>query len=239
MKKILLILISSFIFLSCTKNITTDKDVKKAMQEKYPNVRIDSIEKLNDSFFEIAIQEQIFYLTTDFRHLIAGNIIDFQTGNNLTENSIKLKRKSYLSKIKNEDTVFYEPKKTNHIITIFTDTSCPYCQKLHNEIDDLLVNNIAIRYVLFSRNGVDDDAYRDMVAVWCANDKKKALDRVFDNNFISDKSCINPIANNYALASDLNVNGTPMIFIEDGTVIPGYVSSEKIIDLLAQLNNTK
>jgi len=51
--------------------------------------------------------------------------------------------------------------------------------------------------------------------------------------------CNNPIKDNYNLASDLNVNGTPMIFIEDGTVIPGYVSSKKIIDVLAQLNKSK
>ena len=159
MRKILLLLISSFLIISCTKNVTTEKDVKNAMNEKYPHVKIDSIARLNDSFFEIAIQDQIFYLTTDFRHLIAGNIIDFQSGSNLTENSIKLKRKSYLSKIKNEDTILYTPTKIDHTITIFTDTSCPYCQKMHNEIDDLLANNIAIRYVLFSRNGVDDDAY--------------------------------------------------------------------------------
>ena len=239
MKKISLLLILSFLIISCTKNVTTESDVENAMNEKYPHIKIDSVERLNDSFFEIAIQDQIFYLTTDFRHLIAGNIIDFQSGINLTENSIKVKRKSFLSKIKNEDTVIYKPKKVNHTITIFTDTSCPYCQKMHNEINDLLENNIAIRYVLFSRNGVDDDAYEDMVSVWCADDRKTALDQVFKNNFIRDMECNNPIKDNYNLASDLNVNGTPMIFIEDGTVIPGYVSSRKIIEILAQLNKSK
>ena len=239
MRKISLLLILSFIMISCTKNVTTESDVEKAMKEKYPHIQIDSVERLNDSFFEIAIQDQIFYLTTDFRHLIAGNIIDFQSGSNLTENSIKIKRKSFLSKIKNEDTIIYKPQKVNHTITIFTDTSCPYCQKMHNEIDDLLENNIAIRYVLFSRNGADDDAYEDMVSVWCANDRKKALDKVFRNNFIRSMECNNPIENNYNLASDMNVNGTPMIFIDDGTVIPGYVSSRKIIDILAQLDKSR
>ena len=217
MRKISLLLILSFLIISCTKNVTTESDVENAMNEKYPHIKIDSVERLNDSFFEIAIQDQILYLTTDFRHLIAGNIIDFQSGSNLTENSIKVKRKSFLSKIKNEDTVIYKPKKVNHMITIFTDTSCPYCQKMHNEINDLLENNIAIRYVLFSRNGVDDDAYEDMVSVWCADDRKTALDQVFKNNFIRGMECNNPIKDNYNLASDLNVNGTPMIFIEDGT----------------------
>ena len=83
------------------------------------------------------------------------------------------------------------------------------------------------------------DAYEDMVSVWCADDRKQALDKVFKNDFIRNMKCSNPIKDNYNLASDLNVNGTPMIFIEDGTVIPGYVSSKKIIDVLAQLNKSK
>ena len=94
MRKISLLLILSFLIISCTKNVTTESDVENAMNEKYPHIKIDSVKRLNDSFFEIAIQDQIFYLTTDFRHLIAGNIIDFQSGSNLTENSIKVKRKS-------------------------------------------------------------------------------------------------------------------------------------------------
>ena len=43
-------------------------------------------------------------------------------------------------------------------MTVFTDSSCPYCQKLHNEIPDLLENNVEVRYVLFSRNGNTVDA---------------------------------------------------------------------------------
>ena len=45
---------------------------------------------------------------------------------------------------------------------------------------------------------------------------------------------MNPIADNYLIARDLKVNGTPMIYMEDGSVIPGYVSSDKIIDALAE-----
>ena len=35
---------------------------------------------------------------------------------------------------------------------------------------------------------------------------------------------------------DLKVNGTPMIFFDDGSVIPGYVSSDKIIEALRSKN---
>ena len=232
MRKIFLIVFMMTIIISCSHNTNSKEDAKKAMEEKYPNIKIDSIEKVSDSFFEISIQDQLYYLTSDFKHLIVGNVIDFQTGSNLTENKMKRERIKYLSKINDKSVITYKPDSTKHVLTIFTDTSCPYCQKLHNEVDDLLMNDVEVRYVLFSRNGNDDDAYEDMVSIWCSKDQKEALDRAFDNDFVENESCQNPISDNYSLARDLKVNGTPMIFMEDGLVIPGYVTTDKIMSIL-------
>ena len=232
MRKIFSIIFMMTIIISCSNNTNSKEDAKNAMEEKYPNIKIDSIEKVSDSFFEISIQDQLYYLTSDFKHLIVGNVIDFQTGSNLTENKMKRERIKYLSKINDKSVITYKPDSTKYVLTIFTDTSCPYCQKLHNEVDDLLMNDVEVRYVLFSRNGNDDDAYEDMVSIWCSKDQKEALDRAFDNDFVENESCQNPISDNYSLARDLKVNGTPMIFMEDGLVIPGYVTTDKIMSIL-------
>jgi len=232
MRKIFLTIFMTLTIISCSNNID---DARDAMKEKYPNAKIDSIKKVSNSFFEIAIQDQLYYLTSDFKHLIVGNVIDFKTGKNLTENSLRKERVKYLSGINDKNIIAYKPEKTKYTVTIFTDTSCPYCQKLHNEVSELLLNNIEIHYVLFSRNGNDDDAYTNMVSIWCSENQKKALDKAFANDFLETKTCTNPIADNYLIARDLKVNGTPMIYMEDGSVIPGYVSSDKIIDALAEV----
>jgi thiol:disulfide interchange protein DsbC len=126
--------------------------------------------------------------------------------------------------------MIFKPKKTDHILTIFTDTSCPYCQKLHNEIPDLLENNIEIRYVLFSRNGNDVDAYQQLVSAWCSDDKVDALEDLFAGDILEDISnCENPIARNFDYAGSLSVEGTPTIFLEDGRIIPGYQNYENIL----------
>ncbi|MBT7236581.1 MAG: DsbC family protein [Gammaproteobacteria bacterium] len=232
MHKIFLIIFIMTTIISCSQTNNSKVDAQKAMEEKYPNIKIDSIEKVNNSFFEIAIQDQLYYLTSDFKHLIVGNVIDFETGSNLTENKMKRERIKYLSKINDKNVITYKPDSTKYILTIFTDTSCPYCQKLHNEVDDLLMNDVEVRYVLFSRNGNDDDAYADMVSIWCSKDQKDALNRAFDNDFVKNQSCQNPISDNYSIARDLKVNGTPMIFMENGLVIPGYVTTDKIMSIL-------
>ena len=139
-------------------------------------------------------------------------------------------RLSIIDSIDMKNFMIFKPKKTDHILTIFTDTSCPYCQKLHNEIPDLLENNIEIRYVLFSRNGNDVDAYKQLVSAWCSADKIDALEDLFSGDILDDASnCENPIARNFDFAGSLSVEGTPTIFLEDGRIIPGYQNYKNIL----------
>jgi len=233
MKYLLTILF--LMLVSCSQHEATSyttKDAAERFVKSYPDLKIDSIEKINNSFFEILIGEQIFYLTSDLNYLLAGNIIELESGINLTQQKIENFRLSVLKTLDKKDTIIYQPKKIDHIITVFTDVSCPYCKKLHNEIPDLLKNNIEVRYVLFSRNGIDDDAYVDMSSLWCSEDKKDLLETAFEGDFIKEEKCENPLAKNLELAYSLRVNGTPMIFTESGKVIPGYVPYKQILNTL-------
>ena len=232
----LLVVLTLLFTISCSKSDATIDEARKSLEKQYPNIQISSIIKIDQDFFEVRVGEEIYYLTLDLKHLIAGNIIEMSTGNNITENSYKKTRLDYLSQISDDDVILYSSDNSKHTLTIFSDTSCPYCQKLHNEIDNLISNQVSVKYVLFSRNGSDNDAYNDMVSVWCSKDKKKSLDELFDGSFIEPKTCDNPIDSNYTKAMNLKVNGTPMIFFSDGSVIPGYVSSDKIIEALMSKN---
>ena len=229
MKNILL-LISIMLLVSCAKKDEVNVDIRKTVSNAYPDVAIDEIKKIDDNFHEIIINKQIYYATNDGKYLIVGNVINLNTKESITENTKMNQRLSIIDSIDMKNFMIFKPKKTDHILTIFTDTSCPYCQKLHNEIPDLLENNIEIRYVLFSRNGNDVDAYQQLVSAWCSADKVDALEDLFAGDILDDISnCENPIARNFDYAGSLSVEGTPTIFLEDGRIIPGYQSYENIL----------
>ena len=229
MKNILL-LIAIMLLVSCAKKDEVDLDIRKTVSNAYPDVVIDEIKKIDDNFHEIIINKQIYYATNDGKYLIVGNVINLNTKESITENTKMNQRLSIIDSIDMKNYMIFKPKKTDHILTIFTDTSCPYCQKLHNEIPDLLENNIEIRYVLFSRNGNDVDAYQQLVSAWCSDDKVDALEDLFAGDILEDISnCENPIARNFDYAGSLSVEGTPTIFLEDGRIIPGYQSYENIL----------
>ena len=229
MKNILL-LITIMLLASCAKRDEVDLDIRKTVSNAYPDVAIDEIKKIDENFHEIIINKQIYYATNDGKYLIVGNVINLNTKESITENTKMNQRLSIIDSIDMKNFMIFKPKKTDHILTIFTDTSCPYCQKLHNEIPDLLENNIEIRYVLFSRNGNDVDAYQQLVSAWCSADKVDALEDLFSGDILDDVSnCENPIARNFDYAGLLSVEGTPTIFLEDGRIIPGYQNYKNIL----------
>ena len=226
----ILLLITIMLLVSCAKRDDVDLDIRKTVSNAYPDVVIDEIKKIDDNFHEIIINKQIYYATNDGKYLIVGNVIDLNTKESITENTKMNQRLSIIDSIDMKNFMIFKPKKTDHILTIFTDTSCPYCQKLHNEISDLLENNIEIRYVLFSRNGNDVDAYQQLVSAWCSADKVDALEDLFAGDILDDVSnCENPIARNFDYAGSLYVEGTPTIFLEDGRIIPGYQNYKNIL----------
>ena len=236
MKKIIIIS-SLFFIISCSNTENEIEQAEKLIKDSYPNVSIENIRKVNENFFEVIIQGEIFYLSSDNEYLISGNLINLRTKENITEASRKERRLNVLENLSSENMVIYKPNKTNHILTIFSDTSCPYCQKFHDEIGQLVENNIEVRYVLFPRFGQDSDTYSQMISIWCSEDRNQALDNAFsDVTIATNTKCEIPINENLGLAQRLSVAGTPTMFTEDGTVIPGYQPASQIVDFLNNNN---
>ena len=76
-----------------------------------------------------------------------------------------------------------------------------------------------------------------MISIWCSEDRNQALDNAFsDVTIATNTKCENPINENLGLAQRLSVAGTPTMFTEDGTVIPGYQPASQIVDFLNNNN---
>ena len=229
-----LILLAMFLIVSCAQK-KEDVDITKIVSKAYPNVTIEAIKKIDDNFHEIIINKQIYYATNDGKYLIVGSVIDLDTKESITENTKMSQRLSIINDIDQDNLIIYKPEKSEHVLTVFTDSSCPYCQKLHNEIPRLLENNIEVRYVLFSRNGNNVEAYNQLVFAWCSKDRLSAVDSLFNGDLLDDiDQCDNPLDKNFEYAGSLSVEGTPTIFLEDGRIIPGYQNYKNILSFINQ-----
>ncbi|PVM67679.1 bifunctional protein-disulfide isomerase/oxidoreductase DsbC, partial [Salmonella enterica subsp. enterica serovar Rubislaw] len=116
----------------------------------------------------------------------------------------------------------YTAPDEKHVITVFTDITCGYCHKLHEEMKDYNALGITVRYLAFPRQGLESQAEQDMKSIWCAKDKNKAFDDAMAGKGVKPASCDVNIADHYALGVQLGVSGTPAIVLSNGYVVPGY-----------------
>jgi len=126
--------------------------------------------------------------------------------------------------------VFPAEGETRSHISIFTDITCFYCQKLHREVPELNKRGVEVRYLAYPRAGMDSEGYRKLATAWCADNPPLILTRLKNNESLPDNVCSDtPIAGQYQLGQALGVRGTPAIVTENGQMIPGYQSVDELM----------
>lgn len=64
--------------------------------------------------------------------------------------------------------IVYKAPEEKHVITVFTDITCGYCRKLHEQMKDYNALGITVRYLAFPRQGLSSQAEKTCVlsGVW-------------------------------------------------------------------------
>ena len=212
-------------------------DLAKVKAQLEKNVQGVEIGEVNTTpvpgLFEVEINDQLVYLTEDGRYMIRGDIYDRETSTNLSELSRSKIRLEILKEIDDDQTIAYGPKKAEHTITVFTDTSCGYCRKLHNEeVPKLTEQGVKVRYLLFPRAGMDSPGYKELQSIWCAKNPQEALTKAKQGQQVPEKTCDNPIAEHMSLAQTFGLRGTPLMVTDKGTLINGYRPADQLLEIL-------
>ncbi|UPW17811.1 bifunctional protein-disulfide isomerase/oxidoreductase DsbC [Agarivorans sp. TSD2052] len=227
-----------------------DSSKTKHVIEARLGVKVDAIaETPLAGIYEVATSQGMFYVSNDGQYLIQGSLFDLVNRVNLTDASMAKVRIKQLASFE-DDMIVFKAKDEKHVITVFTDTSCGYCRKLHNELYTYKDKNpqtkkieelpgytdlgITVRYLAFPRGGVDSPVYGEMQSVWCADDKAAAMSSAKNGRSIANASCNNNVIQQYQLGEAFGVRGTPAMVLEDGTMLPGYRPPAALLDYLNQ-----
>jgi thiol:disulfide interchange protein DsbC len=176
------------------------------------------------------------YVSADGRYFIVGDMLDLASRVNVTAEARRATRRSLLDKVTPNESILFAPPEPKYTVIVFTDVDCPYCRKLHGELDQLQARGIAVRYMAFPRSGPNTKAWATMAAVWCSSDRRDALTRATRGDSVSvPTSCSDAvIAKHYALGKQLGIPGTPMVVLSDGTSLGGYMSPDAMLAALDQ-----
>lgn len=185
--------------------------------------------------YEVAYGPQVFYFSADGRYLLRGEMVDLKAGLNLTEQRKGSARLEAIEAIGEKSMLVYAPKgEARHTITVFTDVDCGYCRKLHSGMAEMNELGIKVRYLAFPRAGVGSPTYKTMVSIWCADDPHKAMDTAKAGKPVEPATCDQDLTDHLRLVQDFGLTGTPALVLEDGTLVPGYMPPQQLLQRLEQ-----
>jgi thiol:disulfide interchange protein DsbC len=213
-----------------------EQQVRAALKQLDPNFNPDYIGAAPFAGFrEVIVSGQVLYVSDDGRYLMQAQPYDIENKVLATSQGLLEHRRKLLATAPHADRIVFAPPNAKYTVSIFTDTECGYCRKLHQDIAELNRNGIAVEYLAFPRMGPGSKDFTDMISVWCADDRRTAMNNAKAGQPVPAKNCTSPVAMQYNLGQQLGVNGTPAIFAPDGSQLGGYLPPDQLKAALERL----
>ncbi|MFT5662803.1 MAG: thiol:disulfide interchange protein DsbC [Gammaproteobacteria bacterium] len=189
--------------------------------------------------YETRFGDKFAYLIENGRYVFIGDLIDLESAHNITETSRRGLIIDKIAEIPSSDMVVF-PAVSNEktILNVFTDVSCGYCKKLHEEVHFLQEAGITVRYLPYPRGGDRGPGYAGLKQVWCSDDRQLAMSiaKGTERGELGSADCAaaSMVDRGFALGNTLGVAGTPSLFTSDGENINGYMPHERLISKLLE-----
>ncbi|HEY4339349.1 MAG TPA: DsbC family protein [Steroidobacteraceae bacterium] len=211
---------------AATPSAVTAVDPRVAIAAKMQGVKPEDLHATPiPGMYELLRGSDAAYVSPDGKYAILGDLYETGTNNDLTENRRRDQRLKMLAAIPEAQMVIFGPENAKHTITVFTDMDCAYCRKLHSQISDYNKLGIKVRYIAYPRSGPNTSSWTKAEQVWCAADRKTALTEAKLGKTLPGKVCPNnPVAKEYALGEQFNLQGTPTLILGNGEMVGGYLA---------------
>ena len=205
---------------------TPDARARSAVAQLNPRAQVDYVGAAPlPGFREVIAGGQLLYISDDGRYVMQGALLDLQQQEDVMQNSVALAqyRTKLIATIPQGEKIVFAPPNAKYTVSVFTDIECGYCRKLHEEIAEINRQGIAVEYLAFPRMGLGSQDHKDMISVWCAPDRKRALTDAKAGKAIPSRDCKNPVTMEFDVGQRVGVSGTPAIFSAEGVQLGGYL----------------
>jgi thiol:disulfide interchange protein DsbC len=226
------LLVSGFVWASVQSD---NYESVKAKVETTLGMQVSAIaDSPVSGLLQLETDKGLFYASPDGKYLLQARVYNLDAGmRNETEEALTSIRREGVKEFK-DSSIEFKAAKEKYVVNVFTDITCGYCRKLHNEMAQYNDLGITVRYLAYPREGLQGATYKNMVSVWCADNKQQAMTMAKNGQAAETKSCANDVAEQYAFGQKIGVNGTPNIIMPDVSVIPGYQPAKLLAQALKE-----
>jgi thiol:disulfide interchange protein DsbC len=189
--------------------------------------------------WEVAVEKagQRWPLYIDFskEYVIAGQIIQVSTKENLTGNRMLSMNRVDVSQIPLAESIVVGKKDAKQRIIVFDDPDCPHCAKLHETAKRIVAANPDVAFFVrpFPRND-DRETREKALSIVCAG-TIQALEDAFAGKSLPKGKCGSmAVDETIRAAKRFNIRSTPTMVFPDGRVVPGALEAERILSLLKE-----
>lgn len=174
------------------------------------------------------------YLDYSKSFMIAGDVIRLKDRKNITDQRFQELNPVQTSSIPLDDALLLGKKDAITKVLVFTDPHCPYCSKLHIEMQAAVEKRPDIAF-LIKLLPYKKTSKIPTQTILC-NKSLAMLEEAFAGKQLPPPICeIDQGEQNILLARELGIRSTPTLLLPNGQIAPGY---KKMDDLLKLIDET-
>lgn len=234
MKKLFTIIIA-LMLVACSK-VKNQEEIKNDLIKQVPGLtKIDAINKSPvNNMYEVVIGRRLFYVTTDGKYIIFGNLIDPINKKNLTEERVMQLSKIDFSKLPLDLAIKEVNGNGKRILVVFSDPECPYCQMLEKQIVPKLKDTTIYVFLFPLPSHPKAKSYSNKI--WCSNKKVDVWVNWMRNQLpiMGDENCdLSGLDKISKIGEELvQIEGTPTLILENGQILPSPLPPEQLMEVM-------
>lgn len=219
----LLLLMPSPLVLADTEPMTVER-----LRSANPDLTIEWARPFQPipGLYEVKIGGKLYYMDESGTYLFSGHVFHTPSKADLTAarleeiNRIDWQKLPLDQAIVSGDAYGLE-------VAIFTDPDCPYCRKLENVLRQ--TKGVKVYTFLYPIEQLHPQAKAKSEAIWCAEDRQRAMHEVMlENKNLGKAVCATPVNELIALGQQLGIHATPTLIARDGRLHAGFMPADQL-----------
>lgn len=228
---------SAVVLLVLSASLAAQAGFEEDLVQRFPVAQGAKIEKAFPGFYSVVKGGDVVFVRDDLSILINGDVIDLKENKSIASQIREAnKPKLDVSKLNTKDAIKFGSGKNK--LYVFSDPDCPYCKQLENDLGRLQDTQVFV--FPYPLTTIHPNARVIAESIWCAPNKQTAWkEYLLDGKKPNFATCDNPISRNLALGEVHQIQGTPALIFEDGTIIPGAIPLPRIEAQIAAAKGVK